>query len=268
VFGTRPLVELGFTGDLNVFCEPTGRRLLDRCTAAMTACVRVDGEDAIDDEPAAGHNASVLLGSLAGHLAGALPAAAAGDGQVCVAGLHTGALHNRVYGSGRLLLNLSYGSAATADRLAAAVDREVRAGLEEFEKRFAASPLLARTAADAAAVTSVEWLKRDLPALAPTGPARAALHRLAAAAGLARWPAGRPAFTCDAIWAGRPGALTMVLGPGDLAANHAHATGEFAELEELERFAADVARLLSLLARRPGLLGHGIDRHRHREESG
>lgn len=270
VFGTRPLVELGFTGDLNVFCEPTGRRLLDRCTAAMTACVRVDGEDAIDDEPAAGHNATVLLGALAGHLADRLPAALSDggtsrDGQVCVAGLHTGSLHNRVYGSGRLLLNLSYGSAATADRLAAAVDREVRAGLAAFTERFAGNPLLARTATDAAAVTSVEWLKRGVPALAPAGPV---VDRLAAAAGLARWPAGRPAFTCDAIWAGgRPGGLTVVLGPGDLAGNRAHAAGEFAELAELERFAADVARLLSLLARRPGLLDERPD-HRPGEESG
>ena len=268
VFGTRPLVELGFTGDLNVFCEPTGRRLLDRCTAAMTACVRVDGEDAIDDEPAAGHNATVLLGALAGHLAETLPAAlrdgsGAADGQVCVAGLHTGTLHNRVYGSGRLLLNLSYGSAATAGRLAAAVDREVRAGLAAFTARHAGSPLLARTAADAAAVTSVEWVKRDLPALAPAAPARAAADRLAAAAGLARWPADRPTFTCDAIWAGGTGALTVVLGPGDLAANHAHAAGEFAELAELERYAADVARLLGLLARRPELV-----RRERREESG
>ncbi|MFL6131107.1 MAG: M20/M25/M40 family metallo-hydrolase [Mycobacteriales bacterium] len=264
VFGTRPLVELGFTGDLNVFCEPTGRRLLDRCTASMTACVRVDGEDAIDDEPAAGHNASVLLGALAGHLAETLPTVlAGGDGQVCVAGLHTGSLHNRVYGSGRLLLNLSYGCAATADRLAAAVDREVRAGLAVFAERYAGSSLLARTAADAAAVTSVEWLKRDLPALAPAEPARAAADRLAAAAGLARWPAGRPAFTCDAIWAGRSGALTVLLGPGDLAGNHAHAAGEFAELAELERFAADVARLLGVLARRPELVGE-----RHGRESG
>jgi acetylornithine deacetylase/succinyl-diaminopimelate desuccinylase-like protein len=272
VFGTRPLVELGFTGDLNVFCEPTGRRLLDRCTAAMTACVRVDGEDAIDDEPAAGHNASVLLGSLAGHLAETLPTVLpcepAGDGQVCVAGLHTGLLHNRVYGSGKLLLNLTYGSAATADRLAAAVDQEVRAGLAAFTERFAGSPLLARTAADAAAVTSVEWLKRDLPALAPPEPARAAVDRLAAATGLARWPAGQPAFTCDAIWAGsRPGTLTVVLGPGDLAGNHAHTAGEFADLVELERFAADVARLLSRLARRPELL-HPRLGHRPGRESG
>ncbi|WP_312878506.1 M20/M25/M40 family metallo-hydrolase [Lentzea indica] len=49
-FGTRPLVEAGFHGGLNIFCEPTGLRNLPRCTAAMTASVRVDGDDAIDDE--------------------------------------------------------------------------------------------------------------------------------------------------------------------------------------------------------------------------
>ncbi|MGH3625321.1 MAG: M20/M25/M40 family metallo-hydrolase, partial [Sciscionella sp.] len=47
--GTRQLVEAGFTGRLNVFCEPTGLRYLPRATASMTACVRVDGRDAIDD---------------------------------------------------------------------------------------------------------------------------------------------------------------------------------------------------------------------------
>jgi len=254
VFGTRPLVDAGWTGDLNVFCEPTGRRLLDRSTAAMTACVEVAGADAIDDEPAAGHNATVLLGALAGHLAETLPAQT--DGAVCVAGLHTGTMHNKVHGSGRLLLNLSYGSPGTGDRLAAAVHREVDAGLAAFAGRYAASPLLARTAADAAAITAVRWLKRGLPALAPADPAAA--DRLAAAAGLDRWPAGEPAFSCDAIWAaGLPGATTVVLGPGDLAGNHAHAAGEFAELAELERFAADVARLLAAAAREPGLIVGG-----------
>lgn len=251
VFGTRPLIEAGWAGDLNVFCEPTGRRLLDRCTAAMTPVIEVAGRDAIDDDPGAGHNATVLLGALAGHLAMRLPGV--GDGQVCVAGLHTGTMHNKVYGSGRLLLNLSYGTPAAAGRLAAALEREVAAGLADFTARFADHPLLARTAADAAAITSVDWLKRGLPALEPADPA--GLAALAAAVGVEVWPAGEPGFTCDAIWAaGRPGTTTVVFGPGDLAANNAHAAGEFAELAELERYAADVARLLGVVAQRPELM--------------
>jgi acetylornithine deacetylase/succinyl-diaminopimelate desuccinylase-like protein len=253
VFGTRPLVEAGHVGDLNVFCEPTGSRLLDRCTAAMTPAVEVAGADAIDDDPGAGHNATVLLGALAEHLAVTLPGV--GDGQVCVAGLHTGTMHNKVHGSGRLLLNLSYGTAAAADRLAAAVDREVAAGLAAFAGRYAGHPLLARTAADAARITAVRWLKRGLPALPPADPAR--LAALAGAAGLDRWPAAEPGFTCDAIWAaGLPG-ITVVFGPGDLAGNHAHAAGEFAELPALSRYAAGVARLLAAVARRPELIRDG-----------
>ena len=92
VFGTRPLIQRGYVGRLNVFCEPTGRRALTRSTAAMTARLRVRGQDAIDDEPGAGHNATVLLGFLAQKLAAELGPAAV-DGQVCVAGLHLSLIH-------------------------------------------------------------------------------------------------------------------------------------------------------------------------------
>ncbi|MGH3898730.1 MAG: M20/M25/M40 family metallo-hydrolase [Pseudonocardiaceae bacterium] len=239
--GTRPLVERGFVGRLNLFCEPTGRRYLPRATAAATARVCVDGCDAIDDRPDHGHNATVLLGFLAQHLALALAPHAA-DGPVCVAGLHTGRLHNRVYGTGELLVNLSYTSPQAGRRLEAAFAVALRDGLAEFARRFASTRDFALTAAQAASVTRLEWLKQGLPTLANTDPwCEALLDR----AGLARWPADEPAFTCDAIWMdGVPGTFTAVFGPGDLAANHAHAAGEFAELAELERFAADVARTL------------------------
>ena len=252
VFGTRPLVDAGWTGDLNVFCEPTGGRLLDRCTAPATAAVEVAGADAIDDDPAAGHNASVLLGALAGHLAATLPAET--DGQVCVAGLHTGTMHNKVHGTGRLLLNLSYATPAAGAQVTAALEREVAAGVAAFAAAHRDTPLLARTARDAAAITSVRWLKRGLPPLPPADPD--VLDRLAAAADLPRWPAGAPSFTCDAIWAAGHG-TTVVFGPGDLAANHAHAAGEYAELAELESYADDVARLLGTVARRPELTRNG-----------
>lgn len=245
-FGTRPLVDAGWVGAWNVFCEPTGRRLLTRSTAAMTACVTVTGDDAIDDDPGAGHNATVLLGFLAQHLAATLPAA--DDTRVCVAGLHTGDLHNRVYGSGRLMLNLAYASTEAAGRLERALEESLRDGLAAFSARFADRPGFARTAADAARVTRVEWLKRGLPALTPGDPDTERL--ILREAGLRPWPAGTPAFTCDAIWMQDvPGVFTAIYGPGDLAANNAHAPGEYVEQAELERFAADVARLLACFAR-------------------
>lgn len=246
VYGTRPLVERGFTGRLNVFCEPTRRRYLPRATASMTACLRVEGEDAIDDNPGAGHNASVLLGFLAQHLAAVLPGSEPGS-EVCIAGLHTGMLHNRVYGSGRLLLNASYGSAESGRRLEAATQAAVADGLAEFSARFRRHRDLARTATDAAAVTRLEWLKRGLPALSDAGPQAERL--LTRTFGSARWADSDPAFTCDAIWMeGVPGAATVVFGPGGLAEGNAHADGEHVDLSELEGFASDVARVLVAFA--------------------
>jgi acetylornithine deacetylase/succinyl-diaminopimelate desuccinylase-like protein len=249
VFGTRPLIRRGWYGRLNLFCEPTGMRLLPRSTASMTACVRVDGDDAIDDRPAAGHNATVLLGHLAQRLAARLPERA-GGGQVCVAGLHTGHLHNRVYGTGRLLLNCSYPDSAVGRALADDLERELAEGLREFTETYGTHRDLARTAADAAAITRVEWHKRGLPALAPVADPWAA-DLLERGGGLTWWPADEPAFTCDALWtAGLPGAYTAVLGPGDLGRNHAHAAGEFADLSDLEAFAGAVSGILVRFAAR------------------
>lgn len=141
-FGTRPLVEAGYVGRLNVFCEPTGLRHLPRATAAATARVTVDGEDAVDDRPGAGHNATVLLGFLAQHLAAALgPAAPGGPAPtVCVAGLHTGTLHNKVHGTGSLLLNLAYATAAAGAAAERSLARALDEGLREFTARFSGIP--------------------------------------------------------------------------------------------------------------------------------
>lgn len=243
-FGTRPLVEAGHYGRLNVFCEPTGGRALLRSTAAMTACLRVQGRDAIDDRPEAGHNASVLLGHLASRTAALIDTELdPHDGQLCVGGLHTGTLHNRVHGTGRLLLNLSYRSPAVAERLERLLREAVREGLRSFAESFGGSRRFARTAAEAADVVHLDWLKHGLPAL-DGDPSW--LAPLLARAGVPLWPASEPAFTCDAIWmSGVPGADTVVLGPGSLDANHAHARGEHADLADLDAFAAAVARLLA-----------------------
>ena len=240
--GTRPLVEQGWYGGLNVFCEPTGLRYLTRASATMTAGIRVDGDDAIDDRPEHGHNATVLLGYLAQHLGLVLPPLA-DEGRVCVAGLTTGPLHNRVYGRGELLLNLSYTCGETARRMEQAVADALHAGLTQFRSRFSGVREFARTARDAAAITRLHWRKRGLPALA--GTADWAERLLEEAAGIDRWPDGEAAFTCDAIWlADRKDAAAVVYGPGSLEHNHAHARGEFIDLTELESFATGIARIL------------------------
>ncbi|CRK59495.1 Acetylornithine deacetylase [Alloactinosynnema sp. L-07] len=249
-FGTRPLVERGYVGALNIFCEPTGLRYLPRATASATAAVRVAGHGAIDDRPGDGHNATVLLGFLAQHLAGELVGDA--DGHACVAGLHTGTAHNRVYGSGDLLINLAYATPAAGARLAGTLDRAVGDGLDRFAKLFAHLPEFALTAAEAHRVTTVDWLKHGLPTLDTRS---AELDAWMRAAAIPRWPADEPAFTCDAIWlADVPGTATAVLGPGDLAANNAHAEGEFATLTELTAFAEQVSRLLRAFADAPPAL--------------
>ncbi|MFF6783092.1 M20/M25/M40 family metallo-hydrolase [Streptomyces sp. NPDC012510] len=243
-YGTRPLLEAGHHGRLNVFCEPTGLRALPRATASMTARITVTGEDAVDDHPDAGHNATVLLGFLAQHLAARLDGAVPGT-RVCLAGLHTGRTHNRVHGTGTLLVNLSYRTTADGRHLKAAVTRHLTDGLLRFTELFASTREFARTARDATRLTELGWDKHGLPALDNHDPWAEALLARAGA----RPADGDPGFTCDAIWAaGLDDAFTTVLGPGDLAANHAHAPGEFVDLADLENFAGVVHRLVTLFA--------------------
>ncbi|WP_407564782.1 M20/M25/M40 family metallo-hydrolase [Streptomyces sp. 184] len=245
VFGTRPLVEQGWTGRINVFCEPTRGLLVPRATAAATARVAVAGTDSIDDHPEAGHNASVLLGFLAQHLARTLPGAVT-DGRVCVAGLHTGDAHNKVYGTGALLLNLAYRTADAGRAQEQALERALHAGVEEFAAAFAGLPDFARTARDARRITELAWLKRGLPALDSRDPWA---ERLLTGAGLSYAPADAPACTCDAIWThALPNAHTVVYGPGDLDANGAHAADEYVDAPDLERYADGVASLVAAFA--------------------
>ncbi|MEU7024707.1 M20/M25/M40 family metallo-hydrolase [Streptomyces sp. NPDC046203] len=243
-YGTRPLLEAGHHGRLNVFCEPTGLRALPRATASMTARFTVTGEDAVDDHPDAGHNATVLLGFLAQHLAARLDGAVPGT-RVCLAGLHTGHTHNRVFGTGTLLMNLSYGTTQAGRRLREAVPRHLADGLRRFRELFGATREFGRTAHEADHVVRLSWDKHGLPALDNRDPwAERLLERAGALSG-----ADAPGFTCDAVWAaGLADAFTVVLGPGDLAANRAHAPGEFVDLADLADFAGVVHRLVTRFA--------------------
>lgn len=218
--GTRRLIDAGFHGRLNVFCEPTGMRYLTRATAAMTARVRVMAGP--------GHDASVLLGFLAQHFALSL------GGRCCVSGLRTDSS-----GRGEFSLSLTYESAGEGVELAARVERLFREGLGEFGTKFGGSAFAA------AEVTELDWPKRGLPCL--DGGDRWAENLLTAHAGLAAYAPEEPALTCDAIWMdGVPGAFTAVLGPG---APVGHSAGEHATLTDLETFAAAVSRILLAFGR-------------------
>ncbi|GAA4996448.1 M20/M25/M40 family metallo-hydrolase [Kitasatospora paranensis] len=243
-YGTRWLVEQGLTGRLMLFAEPTGGRVMDACTAAMTPRLRVTGADTTDDHPAAGHNATVALGFLADFLARRLgPVVHTLGAKLCVAGLHTGTSHNRVYGTGELRMNIAYQDA----RQAAAAERELTALLprarEEFAVAHAGNPLTARLVADWDEVVRLDWLKRGLPVLDNRD---AAMEGLLAAAGLPRHDgrADGSAFTCDAIWAGGPDRYVAVCGPGGLDTHGAHTPGEFVELDLLARYARQIKELV------------------------
>lgn len=240
-YGTRVLVERGYVGRLNVFAEPTRGRFVDACRATATASVDVDGEDATDDYPAAGHNATLLLGHVATALAAALdgPVAAHG-GALCVAGLQTGATHDRVYGSGRLLVNVAYGDERGGAALERGTEDAFAAALRDFAARFGDVAVARRSARDARAICRLRWLKRGLPALRNRDPA---LERLLAGAGIERLPA-EEAFTCDAIWGRVAGGYTIVFGPGSLRDDGAHTARESVARADLEDYAGAVARLV------------------------
>lgn len=243
-YGTRWLVESGCIGRLCLFAEPTGGRVLDACSATMTPRLRIDGVGATDDHPESGHNATLALGWLASYLGRELGRRLQGlDAKVCVAGLHTGTAHNRVYGSGELLLNIAYYDRSTATRLAAEVEQLVAAAEARFAAEFGDCPLTQRLVADWPRVVRVDWLKKGLPPLRNRDPD---MERLLAGCGLPRHDgiADGTTFTCDAIWAGGPGRYVAVCGPGQLDANRAHTPDEHVHLEALDRYATQVRDLV------------------------
>jgi len=243
-YGTRVLVRGGLIGRLNVFAEPTGGQYFDACTASMTARVRVRGTGSTDDAPEAGENATLLLGHIATQLASCLDGVTArAGGKLCVGGLSTGTMHDRVYGEGDLLVNLAYPSAAAAVMLEQELEQAVRGACAAFADRFAGIALARRTALAAEHICRVEWLKRGLPPLAGRDPE---LEPRLARIGIERVPESRASerFTCDAIWCSPADGYTIVFGPGRLGENGAHSSREHVCRPDLERYASALARLL------------------------
>jgi acetylornithine deacetylase/succinyl-diaminopimelate desuccinylase-like protein len=247
-YGTRWLVESGTVGRLMIFAEPTGCRVFDACSAAMTPLFSVHGVDSTDDHPYDGHNATLALSLLATRLAEELgPLAHRLGAKFCLAGMHTGDAHNRVYGTGELRCNLAYYDGRAAAELEAAVGRVAATASAELAGRFGDNPVAAPLAADWQRVVRLRWLKRGLPPLANRDPA---MEAVLAAAGLPRHDgvADGTAFTCDAIWAGGPGRYVAVCGPGRLDHNGAHTPEEFVELDELDRYATRIRDLVLAFA--------------------
>ncbi|MFE9500386.1 M20/M25/M40 family metallo-hydrolase [Streptomyces collinus] len=252
VYGTKSLAELGYLGRLNIVAEPTGNAFLDRSSASMTLCLRASGQGSIDDAPEAGENATVLLGYMAVWLSRhVIPAIHEAGGTVCVAGLHTGNAHNRVYGSGTLKINIAYGDTSTAQKAESLISREVSAALKAFTEEFAQHPVLAATAKAAERMITVEWVKRGLPTLNNRDPV---MEGLMAASGFARHgeedPTALRPFTCDAIWLQDVGRYTVVCGPGNLVANGAHTESEYIGISDLADYASRLAELLVRFADR------------------
>jgi acetylornithine deacetylase len=247
-YGTRELVQAGWVGRYNLFAEPSEASYFDASTTSMTASIEVNGQGTTDDYPHEGHNATALLGFVAAELSRRVaPRVGERGGKICVAGLSTGPMHNRVYGTGRLLVNLAYTSAEQATVLEGLVANGVDEAVGSFRALYREVPVMARTAADAAEITRLRWLKRGLPVLNNRDPEA---EKLLARAGLLRTPPERSdrAFTCDAMWAQGPGRYAFVYGPGSLADNHAHAEGEFIRRSDLERYARAVAQLVTDVA--------------------
>ncbi|MBJ7311269.1 M20/M25/M40 family metallo-hydrolase [Rugamonas sp. CCM 8940] len=246
VYGTRHLIERGFVGRLNVFVEPSDGAYFDASTTSMTWEARVDGQGSTDDFPDQGQNATLMLAFLAQHMAAVLsPRMVALGVKMTLAGLHTGHQHNRVYGEGRLLFNFAYADAAGAQAARAAVEAAFDGGLAAFADRFGARPPFVRSAASVREVCHASWIKCGLPVL---NNRHGELESVLASVGLLRNTNINEAFTCDAMWAQRPGAYSIVFGPGSLARNGAHTAAEHVAIAELEAFAVATARLIVAFA--------------------
>ncbi|MER6120190.1 M20/M25/M40 family metallo-hydrolase [Streptomyces sp. NPDC001743] len=247
-YGTRALIDAGYTGRLMVFAEPTGNTFMDGCTAAMTPRITVAGQDSTDDHPGDGHNATVLLGFLADFLARRLGPLAHGMGaKLCVSGLHTGTAHNRVYGGGQLLINIAYPATEQAELLAASLEVLIEEARTEFAHLHAHDPFSRRTVKDWRRIVRLDWLKQGLPTLNNRD---SEAELLLSEAGFVRHDglADGSAFTCDAIWAPGPGRYVVACGPGRLDANGAHTADEFVHLDDLDTYARRIKDLVHAFA--------------------
>jgi acetylornithine deacetylase/succinyl-diaminopimelate desuccinylase-like protein len=247
-YGTKHLVREGYLGRLNIVCEPTEFAYFDRTTAAMTARISVDGEGSSDDEPLQGQNATILLAAITDMLVRELsPKVLALGAKMCIGGLHTGAMHNRVYGSGHLLLNFAYPSLEVALELEALVETAFAEAVERFHHDYAQYAIAAAAAAVARSICSLTWIKRRLPVLSNRD---RDMEEMLQQIGIPRHDADSASlpFSCDAMWMTGPGSFTIVYGPGHLGRNKTHAAGEFIRVADLDNYAHQLSNLILAFA--------------------
>ncbi|MDV2979951.1 M20/M25/M40 family metallo-hydrolase [Arthrobacter sp. KFRI-F3372] len=249
VYGTRDVLARGdVRGSLMVFLEPTGGRVIDAASGVMTPEFVVSGRDSTDDLPTLGTNATLILAHAATTLTEALsPVAEEIGAKLCVAGIHTGDAHNRVYGTGKLKLNIAYFTQEQRTRMEEAVEAAVANLADRFETDLGYFPEARAASAAYGEVMRLDWQKRGLPALANRHPH---LEKILADSGFERadGPAHEVAFTCDAVWAQDHANYVVVLGPGELGANGAHTDDEHVTLTELGWFAGRIRSLVEQFA--------------------
>jgi acetylornithine deacetylase len=247
-YGTKHLVREGYLGRLNVVCEPTEFAYFDRTTSAMTARISVTGEGSSDDEPLQGQNATILLAAITDRLTRELSPQVLGLGaKMCVGGLHTGVMHNRVYGSGHLLLNFAYPSLEVAIELEELVETALVDALERFRLDYGKYAIAAAAAAAARSICKLTWIKRRLPVLSNRDHEMEGMLRRI---GIPRHEADSHSlpFSCDAMWMTGPGSFTIVYGPGHLGRNRTHAGGEFISIADLDNYAHKLSNLILAFA--------------------
>ncbi|WP_019392593.1 M20/M25/M40 family metallo-hydrolase [Priestia filamentosa] len=244
VYGTKHLVQKGYFGRFNLFVEPSGGVYFDQSSTSMTARINISGKDSTDDAPHQGHNASVLLGYLAQWLMKNLSTRIEDiKGKMCLSGLHTGYMHNKVFGTGQLLINFAYVNEESGRQIKNWVEEEVEYALINFKKEFSTLFSTLLTARDAKDICHLEWIKEGLPVLKNRN---FEIEQLLNKLGLQRNPDNQldKAFTCDAMWVVRPDIYTAVYGPGNLGVNNAHAKDEYITRQEIEEFSSFIRDLL------------------------
>ncbi|ATX77054.1 M20/M25/M40 family metallo-hydrolase [Reinekea forsetii] len=242
-YGTRMLFDQSYYGALNVFVIPSEGQYFDSSTSSMTVEINVDGNSATDDSPSAAVNATLLLSAMATSISKTLaPELEKHQVKMTVAGLHTGSMHNRVYGQGKLLMNFSYrlqkDGQLTEQAFGSAYDQAVT----KFVSDFSGIPLFKRTIDQLSTSLTYRWLKKGLPVLDNRD------HRLESLlnrAGINRHKHNERTFTCDAMWGQQHDAYSIMYGPGSLEENGAHTADEFISIHELESFSQSIVQLLA-----------------------
>ncbi|MBA9085522.1 acetylornithine deacetylase [Fontibacillus solani] len=190
----------------------------------------------------------MLLGFLAQYLVDELSQRIEDDhGKMCLAGLYTGQMHNKVFGSGQCHINFAYSSTESGERIRCWVEEVFSTALHSFTAKYASIGIAALTAQEAKKICKLTWVKQGLPVLQNRhAELEPFLHQL----GMVRNPdeLQEQAFTCDAMWAQRRDVYSIVYGPGSLAEHLAHADGEYVHLSDLEQYAGSICKLLQAYA--------------------